>query len=149
MSSPSNPFLFVNETDKSPTYKVGYRADVRSHIRKHVARGLNKRKSSHGEQQVELASGDVNTHTALTLARPCDPQASPMLFCKVCGSYLDTSLIQSTPASEDHIHMPNPLWRALLKLSPQEVLGSGRVDPFSSSGQTLDPASHELMDLGM
>ncbi|KAH7417892.1 hypothetical protein BKA64DRAFT_700442 [Cadophora sp. MPI-SDFR-AT-0126] len=149
MSNSSNPFLFVNETNKSPTYKVGYRPDVRSHIRKHVARGLNKRKSSHGEQQVELASGAAVMPLVATSASSYDSQSSRMWFCKVCGSYMDASFNQSTPASEQHIHTPNQMWRAVLRLSPREVLGSGRLDPFSSTGQTLDPASHELMDLAV
>ncbi|KAK0112739.1 hypothetical protein ONS95_014474 [Cadophora gregata] len=149
MASPSNPFLFVNETNKSPTYKVGYRADVRSHIRKHVARGLNKRKSVHGEQQVELTPGDAGAQSVGISTRSYEPQGSLMLFCKVCGSYIDASFAQNTPASEQHIHTPNQMWRALLRLSPREILGSGRFDPFSSTGQTLDPASHEILDLAV
>ncbi|KAG4431731.1 hypothetical protein IFR05_012786 [Cadophora sp. M221] len=149
MSGPSNPFLFVNETSKSPTYKVGYRPDVRSHIRKHVARGLNKRKHSHGEQQVELSPGEASMQLMSNSASVHDPQLSPTLYCKACGSYVNSSFPQSPPANEKHMHMPNQMWRALLRLSPREVLGSGRVDPFLTSAETSDATTHELMDLAV
>lgn len=148
MPGPSNPFLFVNETSKSPSYKVGYRPDVRSHIRKHVARGLNKRKHSHGEQQVELASGEAGMQLMGNSTRVYDPQSSPTLYCKACGSYVNSSFPQSPPTNEYHMHTRNQMWRALLRLSPREVLGSGRIDPFLTSAETPDATTHELMDLG-
>ncbi|KAH7370344.1 hypothetical protein BKA65DRAFT_488243 [Rhexocercosporidium sp. MPI-PUGE-AT-0058] len=149
MSSPSNPFLFVNETSNAPTYKVGYRPDVRSHIRKHVARGLNKRKRSHGDQQVELASGESGMQLASSSTGVYDPQSSPSLYCQACGSYFNSSFARSPSANENHIHTPNQMWRAVLGLSPREVLGSGRNDPFLTSAEIPDPGSHELMDLAV
>ncbi|KAH6718132.1 hypothetical protein BKA61DRAFT_599072 [Leptodontidium sp. MPI-SDFR-AT-0119] len=149
MPGPSNPFLFVNETSKSPSYKVGYRPDVRSHIRKHVARGLNKRKHSHGEQQVELASGEAGMQLMGNSTRVYDPQSSPTLYCKACGSYVNSSFPQSPPTNEYHMHTRNQMWRALLRLSPREVLGSGRIDPFLTSAETPDATTHELMDLAV
>lgn len=36
--SEQTPFLFVNETTSSPAFKHGGRQDIRSHVRKHVAK---------------------------------------------------------------------------------------------------------------
>lgn len=148
MSSPSNPFLFVNESGNATSYKVGYRPDVRSHIRKHVARGQNKRKVSHGEQEVDLAPGAAGMQLRSSSARSYDAQPSPPLYCKACGRYVDSSSEGNMPAGEHQVHTPSQMWRTLLRLSPREVLRSGRVDPFLSSGPILDPQNHELMDLG-
>jgi hypothetical protein len=65
MSSKSSPvagipaakdFLFVNETGPSTEFKVGYRPDIRSHVRKHVAREFKQKHKN--ARRIEEADSD-------------------------------------------------------------------------------------------
>jgi hypothetical protein len=72
-------------------------------------------------------------------------------YCKACGSQSNVLIRQRTPENKELMRSPRQsrqaLTDALLELSPVEVLGAGRVDPFSSCPvEKPDRAMHEALD---
>ncbi|KAL2066123.1 hypothetical protein VTL71DRAFT_2194 [Oculimacula yallundae] len=151
---PSNNFLFVNQSTNSPSYKVGYRPDVRSHIRKHVARGLNRRTEiqSYGEQLSLSPSGlylENETQVRSNTGKARNTRTSEVVLCKTCGNRSSARASKGDEYNMLSEKSSNERWRALLQISPREMLGSGRFDPFSTSAGSEDAETNELLDLGV
>jgi hypothetical protein len=71
--------------------------------------------------------------------------------CKACGSQSNVPTRQKPQENKERMRMPRQPRQAgtnaLLELSPIEVLGAGRVDPFSSCPvEKPDRALHEALD---
>jgi hypothetical protein len=71
--------------------------------------------------------------------------------CKACGSQSNLPIRQKPQENKERMRVPRQSRQAgtdaLLELSPIEVLGAGRVDPFSSCPvEKPDRALHEALD---
>jgi hypothetical protein len=81
------------------------------------------------------------------------PEASELqgdlpTYCKACGQPLSKPKLEQRYLSKDGSLIPGrSMWKILLKPSPAEALGAGRIDPFSSLPMD-EPSRYslELMD---
>jgi hypothetical protein len=72
-------------------------------------------------------------------------------YCKTCRAQLHSpiGLTKQAQANDRRMIMTRRVWRTPLELSPVEILGAGRVDPFLTYPvEKPDHSLHELMDLG-
>jgi len=81
---------------------------------------------------------------------PSEYQGGFTTNCKACGQPLSRPKLKQRYLSKDGSLIPwTSMWKILLKTSPVEALGAGRVDPFSSLPMDEPSLSSlELMDHG-
>lgn len=90
-------------------------------------------------------------HSVVTKTlRPSELQGDLTTYCKACGQPLSRPEFKQRYLSKDGSLVPGTsMWKIPLKPSPVEVLGAGRVDPFSSLPMEKPSRySIELMDHG-
>jgi hypothetical protein len=77
---------------------------------------------------------------------PSENQTDLTTYCKACGQPLSRPKLKQRYLSKDGSLIPvTSMWKILLKPSPVEALGAGRVDPFSSL--PLDKPSRSSLEL--
>jgi len=70
-------------------------------------------------------------------------------YCKTCGAQLHSPIYLPKGVHDGHVNLANHTRQLPLGLSPVEILGAGRVDPFLSYPvENPDRYLHEIIDLG-
>jgi len=106
---------------------------------------------------IELNKSPDSTTLPSVLAKtlgPSEHQRDLTTYCKACGQPLSRPKLKQRYLSKDGSLIPGTsMWKILLKPSPVEALGAGRVDPFSSlpvdrpSRSSLEMIDHGACDL--
>ena len=151
MTEEANNFLFVDESnagDAPQGYKVGYRPDIRSHIRKRTAKQFQKQhKTALKQKRVAGKCAPLDSQHDELLDREIIHETANNQVGEASGSGVQWG--QMIQPEEGTAVVARDLTRQAPSLSPLELLGSGRVDPFSSYPVELsDRVVHELMDFG-
>ncbi|KAE9373670.1 hypothetical protein N431DRAFT_465948 [Stipitochalara longipes BDJ] len=173
-SDDTTSFLFVNETVQSTEYKVGHRPAIRSHVRRHATKHSKpKNKPERNERRIAARTSRVSqqrqslvwqndTHDAFhspdcetcsieSGSSTTNDHSEPTeldcpqdlgLYCKACHAQLDT-----TAPNTGTVVLKKQRLMQQSKLSPLEILGSGRSDPFSTYPvENPNGSLHQLMD---
>jgi hypothetical protein len=102
---------------------------------------------------IELNESPYSTTPPSVVAKTPEPselQGDLTTYCKACGQPLSRPNLKQRYLSKDGSLIPGAsMWKILLKPSPVEALGAGRIDPFSSLPMN-EPSRYslELMDHG-
>lgn len=106
---------------------------------------------------IKLNESPCNSIPPSTVTETLEPsklQGGLTTYCKACGQPLSRPKLKQRYLSKDGSLIPGTsMWKILLKPSPVEALGAGRVDPFSSfpmdepSRSSLELIDHDACDL--
>jgi hypothetical protein len=166
--NPTTSFMFVNETSDSPAYKVGDRQHIRSFVRKHSARQFKEthktgwKKGATEQNWKPLATAIGSNQTLVvesTTAHPVinvlgatvrDVRSNLPSYCEAYGGQGNYRRLNKRSRQKSmNMILGKQGLRRLLEPSPLEILGAGRIDPFSSYPvEKPDRSLSELMDYG-
>ena len=135
-TSEQNPFLFVNETTSSPAFKHGGRQDIRSHVRKHVAKRF--RQNHKAGKAVREEKSKVTRYLLIASQIFAD---SEYTHTQDCGH--DQELLSSVPQANIEHSSTVPTAKIFFKPEVFSSSASGSKTPTGTEVNSMPPTTAE------